>query len=160
MNKTIVAVLLLLLTGTSQLSAHCEVPCGIYDDTMRVKMLSEHILTIEKSIAEIRTLEAAEPKNYNQLVRWVANKDLHATQLQEIVWQYFMTQRLKPVEPGKPGYDQYIKELTLLHQLSIFAMKAKQSLDPENIRKMRELLKDFEQSYLLPDKHAAETHHQ
>ena len=160
MNKIIVAFLLLLLAGISRLSAHCEVPCGIYDDAMRIKMMAEHILTIEKSITEIKTLETAEPKNYNQLIRWVTNKDSHATQLQEIVWQYFMTQRIKSVEPGQPGYDKYIRELTLLHQLSVYAMKAKQSLDPENIKKMRELLRDFEQSYLGTDHHATDAHHQ
>ena len=30
--------------------AHCEIPCGIYDDEMRLKMIAEHITTIEKSM--------------------------------------------------------------------------------------------------------------
>lgn len=37
--------------------AHCQIPCGIYDDAARFKALAEHITTIEKSITEIGTLE-------------------------------------------------------------------------------------------------------
>ena len=36
---------------------HCEIPCGIYDDEMRIEMISEHIGTIEKSMNEIMHLQ-------------------------------------------------------------------------------------------------------
>lgn len=157
MRKIIFTVLLLVAVGILRIAAHCEIPCGIYDDPMRIKMLSEHILTIEKSITEIKAIEAADSKNYNQLIRWVTNKDTHATELQNIVSQYFMAQRIKPVEQGSPGYDKYIRELTLLHQLSVYAMKSKQSLDQANITKMRELLAAFRKSYLGEDE-GAHTH--
>jgi len=32
----------LILSAVSYVSAHCEIPCGIYDDEMRVKMLPTH----------------------------------------------------------------------------------------------------------------------
>jgi hypothetical protein len=35
-------VLILFLTISSA-AAHCEIPCGIYDDEMRVNMIAEHI---------------------------------------------------------------------------------------------------------------------
>ena len=54
-------------------SAHCEIPCGIYDDQARVKMIEENITTIEKSMKEILQLEKDNPVNYNQLVRWIMN---------------------------------------------------------------------------------------
>ena len=34
---------LLVLISASIVWAHCEIPCGIYDDHMRIKMISEHI---------------------------------------------------------------------------------------------------------------------
>ncbi|MDY6953871.1 MAG: superoxide dismutase [Ni], partial [Thermodesulfobacteriota bacterium] len=37
----------------SYASAHCEIPCGIYDDQMRIDMIAEHITTIEKSMKQI-----------------------------------------------------------------------------------------------------------
>ncbi len=52
------------------------------------------------------------------------NKKRHATEFQYILWQYFLTQRIKPVDPKDPvAYNLYLKNLTLLHQLSFYAMK-------------------------------------
>ncbi|MBW2031207.1 MAG: hypothetical protein JRJ03_17710 [Deltaproteobacteria bacterium] len=54
------------------------------------------------------------------------NKKRHATEFQYILWQYFLTQRIKPVDPKDPvAYNLYLKNLTLLHQLSFYAMKVK-----------------------------------
>ena len=39
--------------------AHCEIPCGIYDDHMRIHMIEEHITTIEKSMQQIVVLVSA-----------------------------------------------------------------------------------------------------
>ena len=32
---------------------HCQIPCGIYDDLMRIHQMEEHVLTIEKSINKL-----------------------------------------------------------------------------------------------------------
>jgi nickel superoxide dismutase len=34
-------------------SAHCEIPCGIHDNEMRVTTMNEHIATIKKCINQI-----------------------------------------------------------------------------------------------------------
>jgi len=67
--------------------SHCEIPCGIYDDQMRLNMLAEHITTIEKSMKEIQALSAEGNKNYNQLVRWIVNKEKHSDDFSDIVTQ-------------------------------------------------------------------------
>ena len=41
-----------------------------------------------------------------------------------------MTQRIKPVEVGADGYDEYVMKLGAHHLVSIAAMKAAQSLEP------------------------------
>lgn len=140
-------VLAVMAMAGYRIYAHCEIPCGIYDDPMRMKMIDEHIRTIAKSIHEIGHLEEDAKPNANQLTRWIINKDNHADQLQEIVTQYFMTQRLKPVAPGAPGYDKYVKELTLLHALLVEVMKSKQTVDPATAKKMEELSAEFAKSY-------------
>ncbi|MDD3118511.1 MAG: superoxide dismutase [Ni] [Victivallales bacterium] len=145
--RQLVVVGLIFLSGGTTLMAHCEIPCGIYHDDLRLAMMSEHIDTIAKSLAGIKAAEAARPVDYNQLVRWINNKDEHAVKIQEIVWQYFLTQRIKPTAAGNPAYDKYIRELTLLHELSVYAMKAKQSTDPVVVDKLRELLQAFRASY-------------
>ncbi len=146
-NMIVLAVCALAIGAAAWVCAHCEIPCGIYDDPMRMKMIYEHIGTLEKSIHEIAHLQEAEKPNYNQLVRWIDNKDNHADQLQEIVTQYFMTQRIVPAEPGSPGYDKYIRELTLLHRMVVQAMKVKQSVDPAAAAALKKLAAEFEASY-------------
>ncbi len=126
--------------------SHCEIPCGIYDDEFRFRMMREHVATIEKSIEQATQLEEKTPQVYNQLVRWIDNKERHARKLQEIVWQYVFTQRIKPVS-GEKGRERYLKQLELLHLLSYYAMKSKQSLDLENARRLRALIDRFEKLY-------------
>lgn len=130
---------------------HCEIPCGIYGDEMRLDMMAEHVATIEKSIKLITELSGESEKNFNQIVRWVNNKEKHATNLQHIISQYFMTQRVKPAEE-KDGaeYEKYLKQLTLLHQMIVYAMKTKQSTDFFNVEKLKALLEEFRNVYLGP----------
>jgi len=137
---TVLLASLFLYSGI--IYAHCEIPCGIYDDEMRVKMISEHIQTIEKSMNEIEKLENSGLSHHsNQLVRWIMNKEDHANQLQEIVTQYFMTQRIK--------FDtkDYDKKLGILHQMLVYAMKCKQTTDLENIEALKKLNKEFSDIY-------------
>lgn len=135
----------LLLLG-QKASAHCEIPCGIYDDSLRIALLYEHVTTIEKSMVQIQALEASKA-DPNQLIRWVMNKEEHAKKMQEIISQYFMHQRIKPVDVGEPGRNKYVKQLELMHRLSIYAMKAKQSTNTELLGQMRETIHLFEHAY-------------
>jgi nickel superoxide dismutase len=143
-----------LAAGTA--GAHCEIPCGIYDDDARLAAIAEHIDTIEKSMDQIRILGAAEDVNYNQLVRWIGNKDDHAAKLQEIVTQYFMTQRIKPTD-SEQDRPVYVRQLTLLHGMLVEAMKAKQTTDDAHIAALRRLLGEFRAVYPAPV--ATETTH-
>ncbi len=120
---------------------HCQIPCGIYDDEMRIEMINEHIGTIEKSMNQIMELEKEGLQHSNQLVRWIMNKEDHANEIQEIVSQYFMTQRIKP------DAKDYGKKLGLLHETLIYAMKCKQTTDLTNVTKMRDLVKKFQDLY-------------
>ena len=144
----ILAVALVSLTGSKAL-AHCQIPCGIYDDPARFSLMAEHITTIEKSMKTIIDLSAQKTKDYNQLVRWVQNKDRHADELSEIVTHYFMAQRIKPPEePGEAAREKYIEQIGSLHQMLVYSMKAKQTTALENVEKLRSLLETFKASYL------------
>jgi nickel superoxide dismutase len=134
-------VLLSLVFFISNLGAHCQIPCGIYDDQMRADLIAEHATTIEKSMQQIIALGKANPVNYNQLVRWVSNKEVHATRIQDIVSEYFMTQRIKPDQ------KKYTEKLTVLHKILLAAMKCKQTTDVSHVRDLRALLKEFEVLY-------------
>jgi len=154
-KKTVISIVFLAFLMSASLAfAHCEIPCGIYDDGMRIRQVSEHITTVEKSIKSIMELSTAADKNYNQLVRWITNKETHATQIQHIVTQYFMTQRIKPVSQEHAGkYKKYMEELRLLHEILIYAMKAKQTTDLAHVERLRSLLKSFSFLYFGPEAH-------
>ena len=132
---------LLVLAYSATASAHCQVPCGIYDDHMRIHMIEEDLSTIEKAMNKIKELEAAAPVNYNQVVRWVNTKEDHAQKIQDLVSVYFLAQRIKPDQP------EYHTRLELLHKLITGAMKCKQTVDLEHVEAMRETLKAFEELY-------------
>ena len=144
-NRYLVVIFLVFIFSTGyvvSLSAHCQIPCGIYTDNMRIEMIQEHLLTIEKSMNQIIDLEKAGLTHHsNQLVRWIMNKDEHADQLQEIVSQYFMTQRIKL------DMENYEKQLGLLHQMLIYSMKCKQTTDLTNTTKLKSIVNDFEALY-------------
>ena len=140
-KKLTIVVVLLTSLMAGGLFAHCQIPCGIYTDDMRFKMIEEDLTTIEKSMNQIIELSKATPVNYNQLVRWITNKDEHASKIQEIVDQYFLTQRIKPVdEKDTEAYAAYTQKVVILHQMLVYAMKTKQTTDVANVQKLRELL--------------------
>ena len=150
-NNKIFALLLLLIGMVfinTRSYSHCEIPCGIYDDSIRVAMIYEHITTIEKSINNINKLSSESDPDYNQLIRWVMNKEEHASEIQEIISQYFLHQRIKVKDiSDEAAYAKYTTQLTLLHQLLVYAMKSKQTTDLVYIQKLRETLHSFEHSY-------------
>lgn len=142
MKKTIAMLFslfaaLLLFAGSAL--AHCEIPCGIYDDALRMNLIIEHAATIEKSMQQIAELEKG--GNANQLIRWVTNKESHADQLQEIVTQYFMTQRIKFDAPD------YEKKLAALHKMLVYAMLCKQTIDLANVESLRQAADEFHDLY-------------
>ena len=131
-----------VLVLPQSIQAHCQIPCGIYDDHARVQAMLEDAATVEKSVKLIAELSGkSDPQSQNQLVRWVMNKESHADQIQEIVAQYFMTQRIKS---DSANYD---RKIAVLHRMLIAAMKCKQTTDLKYVQELRELLKTFEQLY-------------
>ena len=146
-------VVVALIAAAVPASAHCQIPCGIYDDELRVQLIEEHIGTVEKSMKKIVEIGGAETVDYNQLVRWVDNKEAHAQKIQDIVTAYFMAQRIKPPKDhgDEKAMNEYIHKLALLHAIQIHAMKAKQSTDLDEIENLRKLTTQFRAAYFGED---------
>ena len=131
------------------LLAHCQIPCGIYGDEIRFQLMLEHITTIEKAMQQIGQM--AENKDYNQVVRWVQNKEKHAEELSHIVTYYFMAQRVKLVDrQDKAAFKLYVHKLVVLHEILVYAMKSKQTTDLAHVQKLRLLVKEFKELYFGP----------
>ena len=126
--------------------SHCQIPCGIYSDAMQIMQIKEDLSTIEKAMNEINYLSTkSDPQSLNQVNRWVAAKEYHAQNIQDIVSKYFLTQRIKK------SSENYIKKITFLHELLISAMKCKQTLDKKNVSNSLSLLDSFSELYFDQD---------
>lgn len=127
-------------------SAHCQVPCGIYNDNNVIEAMHTDWVTIEKAAKQIAELSKDPVTNAHQLTRWVNNKESHAQSLQETVLNYFLAQRLKADDPA------YVEKLKLCHGVIVTAMKCKQSTDSANVEKLHDLLHEFEAAFGTKEK--------
>jgi len=134
---TIVAAAALLtaaVPGTSR--AHCQIPCGIYDDHARVVLMIEDAATIEKAVTLITELSGkTDPQSQNQLVRWVMNKEQHAQNIISAISDYFLTQRVQPAQ------EDYAERLAKHHAVIIAAMEAKQNADMGHVNALKSCIK-------------------
>jgi len=106
--------------------AHCQVPCGIYDDHARLQGMLEDAATVKKATVLLSELAGkTDPQSKNQTVRWVLNKETHAQNIISTISDYYLTQRVKPTQ------DDYTERLEKHHAVIIAAMKAKQNADGE-----------------------------
>ena len=154
-------MLLLLLTATNptdsvavtpEVSApkvHCQIPCGIYSDKTRIDLIMEDTATIAKGMTKLAELAKASPTNYNQVVRWVKNKDEHADNIQKMVMTYWLAQRIKAPKDASDAaaMARYQKQLVLLHGITVASMKCKQTTDLKWPAKLKQLTFEFSENY-------------
>ena len=123
--------------------AHCQVPCGIYNDAVRIIQIREDFSTIQKAMDQINTLSnQQDATSMNQMTRWIITKEDHASKIQEVVSDYFLTQRVKE-EPMGPDYVLYVNQTTILHQILVAAMKCKQTVDSKHVVQGLDLIESF-----------------
>ena len=146
-------VLFLILSGG--LYGHCQVPCGIYDDAVRVVQIEEDIATMRKAMSMIKGLSGkSDAQSINQMIRWINTKESHANNIQETVSSYFLAQRIKPKKKGAAGRQKYVNQTLLLQQLIVAAMKCKQNVDQSRCEAASDLVVEFSVSYF--DEHGME----
>ena len=113
--------------------AHCQIPCGIYDDHSRVQSMLEDADTIIKSTKSIEELSGhSDAQSLNQISRWVMNKEAHSQNIISTISDYFMTQRVKPTQ------EDYTERLVKHHKVILAAMKAKQNADKEHATALKQ----------------------
>ena len=141
MKKYILLIIVLLTKNT--IFAHCQIPCGIYDDAVRIVQIKEDFKTIKKAMGMITELsEEPDPLSKNQLNRWVMAKEQHASNIQKTVSEYFLTQRIKLDKSKK-----HIDLITTLHGILVVTMKCKQTIDNSNVDDGIELTDQFINHY-------------
>ncbi len=142
----LLAVVVLLLAPQAGL-AHCQIPCGIYDDHARVQAMLEDAATVEKAAKLIGELAGkSDAQSQNQLVRWVLNKETHAQNVIATISDYFLTQRVKASQ------EDYVERLKRHHGVIVAAMKAKQNADVKYAVALSDSIKALA-GYYPPHKH-------
>ncbi len=140
-----VLVILGCVAAAPSVRAHCQVPCGIYDDHARIQSMLEDAVTVSKAMNQIADSAGKhDAQSQNQLVRWVVNKETHAQKIIATISDYFLTQRVKPDQ------DDYTMRLAKHHAVIIAAMKAKQNTDPKFATKLAETIEAIAPYYPKP----------
>lgn len=138
----LITLMVLSLPSAAKVMAHCQVPCGIYGDQRRFEEMLEDTKTIAKAIIQIGELAGTHDANgHNQLARWVATKESHATHIQEVIGQYFFAQRIKADKPN------YVEQLKAAHAVIVAAMKCKQAADPATAEALEKSILDLYRAY-------------
>lgn len=144
LRKTItgISVLTFLILLPALASAHCQVPCGIYDDHARVKLMLEDVATVKKAVNMLEKLAAkTDVQSKQQFTRWVMNKEQHAQNIISTISDYFLTQRVKASQ------KDYVERLKRHHAVIVNAMKAKQKADMATVKKLKASVKALEEYY-------------
>ena len=122
--------------------AHCQIPCGIYDDHARVQSMLEDAATIQKGVTELNALAGkTDVQSQNQFVRWVGNKEEYSQKIIATISDYSLTQRVKPSQ------EDYTERLVKHHAVILAAMKAKQTADLETVKALKESIQALEAYY-------------
>ncbi len=148
MKKMIVSIVavLTLVAGSLTGYAHCQVPCGIYDDNARVEAMLENVATVRKAIKQQTILATkTDAQSQNQRVRWIMTKEQHAQKIIDIISNYFLTQRVKPSQ------KDYTERLVKHHKVILLAMKVKQQVDLKYVKQLQAAVEALELYY--PEHH-------
>ena len=141
-NLLLIALSLLAILMSAQAKAHCQIPCGIYDDYARVNLMLEDFATIEKADKMIAELAyKSDAQSQNQMIRWVINKESHAQNIIDTISDYFLTQRVKASQ------KDYTERLVKHHNVIVLAMKVKQNVEIKYAKDLEKSINDISSYY-------------
>ncbi|MGZ3634297.1 MAG: superoxide dismutase [Ni] [Parachlamydiaceae bacterium] len=114
---------LIFLLSQNQLSAHCQMPCGIYHDDMVFDQIDQYVETMYKGISVLNNNKFSNPKERNEFIRWVIEKEQASDEVASLLNSYFLQQKIKGNEPDTD------KRLKAVHNLLTRCVAIKQNAD-------------------------------
>lgn len=111
-----------------QLSAHCQMPCGIYHDDIVYDLIDQYVETMYKGISVLNNSKFSNPSERNAFVRWVMEKDKASDQAAKLISEYFLQQKIKP------GESDTTKRLISAHKLLFMLVTIKQNADLDFVK--------------------------
>lgn len=126
--------------GIDVASAHCDIPCKIYDPiTAQIATLST--IRFMDLIAELADQETLSLADQAKLSRLVAEKEVHAEKTKHeirIIWGDYFKQ---------PQFDQFPNIHTLVHNIMLAGSACKQGIEREKGEKLLALVNEFAAAY-------------
>jgi nickel superoxide dismutase len=128
------------LVGIVTASAHCDIPCKVYDPiTAQIATLTTiRFMDLINELASTETLSLADQA---KLSRLVAEKEVHAEKVKHeirIIWGDYFKQ---------PQFDQFPNIHTLVHDIMLAGSACKQGIEREKGEKLLALVNEFAAAY-------------
>lgn len=121
----------------ADLSAHCQMPCGIYHDGMVYDQIDQFVETVYKGITVLNDSKFSTVKERNEFVRWVGEKEKGCCDAADLITVYFLQQKIKP------GEDDTVKRLVSAHKLLFLLVAIKQNVDLQYVKEFNEEWEKF-----------------
>ncbi len=122
-------------------SAHCDVPCGIYDPI--VAQISA--LTVVRMLDLMAAKEAEGGERglayHNSLTRYILVKEEHAEKVKaeiRVIWGDFLK---------APQFEQFPDAHNLVHKIMLLASKGRQTVDRESALQLVEAVNEFAEMF-------------
>lgn len=121
-------------------SAHCDIPCKIYDpSSAQIAVLS--VIRFIDLIGEINAKSQLSASDNAQLIRLVREKEIHAKKVKDeinVIWGDYFKQ---------PQFEQFPNTHTLVHTIMLTASACKQSIDRQKGLDLLALVNEFASSF-------------
>lgn len=128
------------LVGIETVSAHCDIPCKIYDPiTAQVAALS--VIRFTNLITELKQKETLSIADQAQLSRLVTEKEVHAAKVKDevvVIWGDYFKQ---------PQFDKFPKVSELVHRILMTGSACKQQIDEAGAETLLELVNEFADAF-------------
>lgn len=126
--------------GLQEASAHCDIPCKVYDPaTAQICVLT--MIRMVDLINELAAKETLTVADQAQIYRLVAQKEEHGLKLKEeirVIWGDYFKQ---------PQFDQIPNVHELVHNIMLQTSKAKQNIDRAITVELLELVNQFADAF-------------
>jgi len=121
-------------------SAHCDIPCGVYDpSTAQIAALS--VIRFIDLIEEINAKDELSAEDHAKLIRLIGDKETHATKVKyevNVIWGDYFKQ---------PQFEKFPDTHTLVHKIMMAGSSCKQNVNRENGLELLALVNEFAESF-------------
>jgi len=124
----------------SQASAHCDIPCKIYDPAV-AQIAALSVIRFTNLLEEIGAKGELSLADHAQIARLTHEKETHAKKVKDeivVIWgDYFKA----------PQFEQFPNISDLVHSILLAGSAAKQHVNSEKSERLLELVNEFTAAY-------------